>query len=76
MENEQKQEKAISILCGGLAVIAIVLITQHSDKGLGYVGMLQKEIIENSKAIGKADTELVSETEYIIAQESTYSICL
>jgi len=86
----KNEKKVISILCGGLAIIAIVLITQHSDnmfiqriryslhpqedaQGLGYVGMLQKEIIENSKAIGKADTELISETKYIIAQESNYT---
>ena len=39
----------------------------------GYVGMLQKNILENSKLIGEAETELISSDEYIISRESNFT---
>ncbi len=42
-------------------------------EGSGYVGMLQKEILENAKIIGKADTYIDSDEQYIINVESNYT---
>ena len=39
----------------------------------GYVGMLQKEILENAKIIGEADTMAVSSNQSIINLESNYT---
>ncbi len=41
--------------------------------GSGYVGMLQKNILENSKLIGEANTEVISDDDYIISMESNYT---
>lgn len=41
--------------------------------GSGYIGMLQKEIMENAKLVGEADTEIISSDEYIISKESNYT---
>lgn len=49
-------------------------LTQQVDaQEMVYVGTLQKEIIENSKMIGQANTEIIHETENIISQESNYT---
>ena len=42
-------------------------------KGSGYTGMLQKEILENAKLIGEADTRVISSDEYIITRESNFT---
>lgn len=42
-------------------------------KGSGYTGMLQKEILENAKLIGEADTRVISSDEYIIIRESNFT---
>lgn len=42
-------------------------------KGSGYIGMLQKEILENSKIIGEAETKIISSDEYIVSIESNYT---
>ena len=39
----------------------------------GYVGMLQKEILENAKIIGEADTMPISNSQSIINVESNYT---
>lgn len=39
----------------------------------GYVGMLQKEILENAKIIGEADTMAVSSNQSIINLENNYT---
>ena len=39
----------------------------------GYVGMLQKEILENAKIIGEADTMAISSNQSIINLESNYT---
>ena len=39
----------------------------------GYIGMLQKEILENAKIIGEADTMAVSNSQSIINVESNYT---
>ncbi len=42
--------------------------------GSGWVGMLQKDILKNSKLIGKADTEVISNNyEYMIINESNFT---
>lgn len=44
-----------------------------SPNGAGYTGMLQKEILENAKLIGEADTEVISNGDFIITRESNYT---
>lgn len=41
--------------------------------GAGYVGMLKKEILENAKWIGEAETKIISSDEFIISKESNYT---
>jgi len=41
--------------------------------GAGYVGMLQKDIVENAKLIGEAETEAISNEASIINVESNYT---
>lgn len=42
-------------------------------QGSGYVGMLQKEVLKNSKFIGEADTEIITTDKYIIGIDSNYT---
>lgn len=42
-------------------------------QGAGYFGMLQKEIIENAKLIGEADTKIITTDEFIIPKESNFT---
>lgn len=42
-------------------------------QGAGYTGMLQKEIIENARLIGEADTKVISSGEYIISLDTNYT---
>ena len=42
-------------------------------KGRGYIGMLQKEILQNAKLIGEAETKIISSDRYIIPMESNYT---
>ena len=42
-------------------------------QGSGYTGMLQKEILENSKLIGEADTNIITTDDYIISKESNFT---
>lgn len=42
-------------------------------EGNGYIGMLQKEILQNAKLIGEAETEVISSDKYIITKESNYT---
>lgn len=42
-------------------------------QGAGYIGMLQKEIIENAKLIGEADIKVISRGEYIISLDTNYT---
>ena len=42
-------------------------------EGRGYIGMLQKEILQNAKLIGEAETEIISSDRYIIPMESNYT---
>ena len=48
-------------------------IPESDPEGSGYIGMLQKEILENSRLIGEANTEVISSNEYIISMESNYT---
>ena len=42
--------------------------------GAGYTGMLQKEILENAKLIGEADTPIVKTNDYIVSEDSNFTI--
>lgn len=46
---------------------------QIDPQGGGYTGMLQKEVLENAKIIGEAETEIISSDEFIISKESNYT---
>lgn len=46
---------------------------ETDPNGSGYVGMLQKEVLENAKFIGQADTRVISSDEYVISRESNYT---
>ena len=46
---------------------------ESDPNGSGYIGMLQKNILENSKLIGEADTEVISSDDYIISMESNFT---
>ena len=41
-------------------------------QGTGYVGILQKEILENSKLVGEASTDVVSDEQSVIIGENNY----
>ena len=41
--------------------------------GSGYIGMLQKEILENANLIGEANTEVISSDKYLVIEESNYT---
>ncbi len=41
--------------------------------GTGYIGMLQKEILQNAKLIGEAETEVISSDKYIITEDTNYT---
>lgn len=41
--------------------------------GSGYTGMLQKEVLENARWIGEAETRVISSDEYIISLDSNYT---
>ena len=42
-------------------------------EGRGYIGMLQKEVLQNAKLIGEAETEIISSDKYIITKETNYT---
>lgn len=44
-----------------------------NPKGRGYIGMLQKEILQNAKLIGEAETEVISNDQYIITKDTNYT---
>ena len=46
---------------------------ERDPQGAGYTGMLQKQIIENAKLIGEADTEIISNGENIINSDTNYT---
>ncbi len=53
--------------------IAISFHPELEPKGAGYMGMLQKEVIENAKLIGEADTEIITTDKFIIPEESNFT---
>lgn len=44
-----------------------------SPQGEGYFGMIQKDIMENSKLIGEADTEIIKSDEYAVLTNSNFT---
>jgi len=62
----------ISLNCLPIQKVIYSLKPESDPQNLGYVGMLQKEIIENSKLIGLADTSVILE-ENIVTEESNYT---
>lgn len=48
-------------------------VPEMDPQGSGYTGMLQKEILENAKWIGEADTDIITNDNYIISLDSNYT---
>lgn len=46
---------------------------EKDPQGWGYVGMLQKEVLENAKIIGEADTKIISSDKYLLSKDSNYN---
>ena len=46
---------------------------EYDPNGSGWVGMVQKDVLENSKWIGEAETEIISSNDYMILNESNYT---
>lgn len=46
---------------------------EKDPEGRGYIGMLQKEILQNAKLIGEAETEIISSGQYIITKDTNYT---
>lgn len=46
---------------------------ESDPEGAGYTGMLQKEILENAKLIGEAETDIMSDEQNIINSESHFT---
>ena len=46
---------------------------EYDPNGSGWVGMVQKDVLENSKLIGEAETKLISSDDYMILNESNYT---
>lgn len=46
---------------------------ESDPEGAGYTGMLQKEILENAKLIGEAETDIMSDEQSIINSESHFT---
>lgn len=76
----------ILLLLGGFIFVTLMMgspfrferiITSFNPEadpgGSGYIGMLQKEVLENAKIIGEADTRVISSDEYIVSIESNYT---
>lgn len=74
------------ILCAAAIFIALLINSEYKSLriitsfnpevdpyGAGYQGTLQKEILDNAKLIGEADTAVVSGEEYFINKESNFT---
>lgn len=74
------------ILCAAAIFIALLINSEYKSLriitsfnpevdpyGAGYQGTLQKEILDNAKLIGEADTAVVSGEEYLINKESNFT---
>lgn len=46
---------------------------ENDPNGIGYTGMLQKEILENAKLLGEADTKVISSNQYIITKDENFT---
>ena len=42
-------------------------------EGSGYIGMLQKNVLQNAKLIGEADTDIITSNKYILTGDSNYT---
>lgn len=42
-------------------------------EGLGYIGMLQKEVLQNAKLIGEADTQIIKSNQFILSAENNFT---
>ncbi len=76
-----------SIFIIGVFAVICIMTSPHSFKrilvsfnpeldptGSGWVGMLQKEVLDNTKLIGEAETEILSDKDnYVINVESEYT---
>ena len=89
IQNKKSCIKKLIILYGIPILIGLILILignpyrlerivssfnpEIDSKGSGYIGMLQKEILQNAKIVREADTYAVSSDESIINVESNYT---
>ncbi len=46
---------------------------ESDPESAGYTGMLQKEILENAKIIGEAETDIMSDSQNVINSESNFT---
>lgn len=46
---------------------------ERDPSGSGYTGMLQKEILENAKLVGQADTKIITDNQYIVSNDTTFT---
>lgn len=88
-ENDKKKLIIMygSIFIIGVFAVICIMASPHSFKrilvsfnpeldpsGYGWVGMLQKEVLDNTKLIGEAETEILSDKDnYLINTESEYT---
>ena len=71
-----------------LLILMISIITRHpyrlkrvvysfypekDPQGWGYVGMLQKEVLEKAKIVGEADTKVIKSEQYLLTKDSNYT---
>ena len=53
--------------------ILVSFSPEIDPQGAGYTGMLQKEILENAKLIGETQTDVISNEQFIINQDSNFT---
>ena len=46
---------------------------EKDPQGWGYVGMLQKEVLEKAKIVGEADTKVIKSEQYLLTKDSNYT---
>lgn len=53
-----------------------LIVSFHPEldpEGIGYIGMLQKEVLQNAKLIGEADTEIIKSDQFILSANSNFT---
>ncbi len=89
IKTDKHKIKKLSIIYGlilcAVLFVTIVSATSIEEKimasfnpeidpyGIGYAGMMQKEVLNNAKLIGEADTPVVSGEDYLINKDSNFT---